>query len=532
MNFLKKKKRKNEKNNKQKQLQENNQNHFHRILQENIQSISTMTNNSIDIIIRQFSIGDSPRVQAAVVYVDGLTNADALQDFLLETYMVDFNEIGHEKQNKLTNQTINYLKETLLPIAGVKEITLFEQLFNDIFSGKSIFFIDGFNVALSVSFAKWEERGVTETKTETVIRGPQEGFSENIRINTALVRRRIKNPNLWIEEKTVGTQTKTKIELMYMKGIVNEKVLQEVRERIDQVNVDSILESGELEQCIEDAPFSPFPTIYHSERPDAITGGLLEGRVAIFVDGTPFVLLVPALFVQFFQTPEDYYQRADIATFIRLLRFISFFIALLVPSFYVALLTFHQEMIPPQLIISLAAQREGVPFPAFFEALFMEVAFEILRESGLRMPKATGQAVSVVGALIIGTAAVEAGFISSAMVIVVSLTAIASFVFPLYSVGIAARMLRFAFIFLAAFLGLYGIFIGIMLLVLHLCTLRSFGIPYMSPLGPFIASDQKDAMITFPKWGLFTRPRLISQKNIVREKTSMPSPNHSNQRQS
>lgn len=506
---------------------ENKQLSFNKNLQENLQLIGKLTNNSSDIRIRKFAIGRPPKINATIIYVDGLTNADALQDFLLETFMVDYNKIDEEKRKKLTNHSIHYFKDILLPVAGVQEITLFEHFFTELFSGKTMFFIDGSEIALSISFAKWEERGVTETTSETVIRGPQEGFSENIRINTALVRRRIKNPNLWIEAKTIGTQTKTKIEIMYINGIVNEKIVQEVRERIDQVIVDSILESGELEQCIEDAPFSPFPTIYHSERPDAITGGLLEGRVAIFIDGTPFVLLVPALFVEFFQTPEDYYHRTDIATLVRLLRFISFFIALLVPSFYVAILTFHQEMIPPQLIISLAAQREGVPFPAFFEALLMEFAFEILRESGLRMPKATGQAVSVVGALIIGTAAVEAGFISSAMVIVVSLTAIASFVFPLYSIGISARMLRFIFIFFAAFLGLYGIFLGIMLLVLHLCTLRSFGIPYMSPLSPFIASDQKDAIIIFPKWALFSRPRLISQKNIVRDRTSIPSPNNS-----
>ncbi|MGZ4133809.1 MAG: spore germination protein, partial [Tumebacillaceae bacterium] len=257
---------------------------------------------------------------------------------------------------------------------------------------------------------------------------------------------------------------------------------------------------------------------------------LMEGRVAILVDGTPFALLVPALFVQFFQAAEDYYQRADIGTLLRLLRFLSFFIALLAPSLYIAISTFHQEMLPTSLLISLAAQREGVPFPAFVEAMIMEIIFEILREAGVRMPRSVGQAVSIVGALVIGQAAVEAGLVAPAMVIVVSLTAISNFVFPSFNMAISIRIIRFLLMFLAASFGLYGVTMGLIALVLHLCSLRSFGVPYLAPMAPFILDDQKDALFRPPQWALFSRPRLLSQKNIYREKN--PAPEKPNQEQS
>lgn len=253
--------------------------------------------------------------------------------------------------------------------------------------------------------------------------------------------------------------------------------------------------------------------------------GLLEGKVAIIVDGTPFVLLVPTFIVDFFQSSEDYYQRADIGSLLRLLRYLGFFLALLTPSIYIALTTFHQEMIPNQLLISLAAQREGVPFPAFVEALIMEITFDILREAGTRMPRAVGSAISIVGALVLGQAAVEAGIVSSAMVIVVSLTAISSFVFPSPDLSSSIRLLRFPFMTLAAMFGLLGIIIGAIIMVMHLASLRSFGIPYLSPMGPLILQDQKDAFIRLPLYRLSTRPRLMNQKNIVRENTDKPSPN-------
>jgi spore germination protein KA len=256
--------------------------------------------------------------------------------------------------------------------------------------------------------------------------------------------------------------------------------------------------------------------MYVTERPDVIASQLLEGRVAIVVDGTPFVLTAPAVFIQFFQAPDDYYFRFDIASAVRLLRILAFITALIAPASYIAVTTFHQEMIPTNMAIAIAAQRENVPFPAFFEALVMEVTFEILREAGLRLPRAVGQAVSIVGALVIGQAAVQAGFVSPVMVIVVSLTAIANFSTPSFSMAISARLIRFFLMGMATVLGFYGIMIGLLIMFIHLCSLRSLGVPYMAPFAPFNVKNLQDTIIRFPLFALGERPHLMTSKNVIR----------------
>lgn len=262
-----------------------------------------------------------------------------------------------------------------------------------------------------------------------------------------------------------------------------------------------------------------FPTVYNSERPDVIAGELLDGKVAILVDGTPFVLVVPALFTSFLQSAEDYYQHWMISSLIRILRFFGISLALVAPSLYVAITTFHQEMLPTPMLISIASQREGVPFPAVVEALIMEIAFEVLREAGLRMPRTIGPAVSIVGTLVIGQAAVDAGVVSAVMVIIVALTAICSFLFPAYGLSNTIRVLRFPLMILAAMFGLFGVMFGIMVIILHLCSIRSFGVPYLSPFAPLVLQDQKDAFVLFPRRKLLTRPRLVNQKILLEDIT-------------
>lgn len=489
-------------------------------LQENIQIIKDSLGESSDIIIREINIGKDGSIKAAIIYTDGLTDTPSLQNIIMETLMLDTK--GTELQEKISPEQnlISVLKDFAMKVGDIKDLTDFDVLFTGLLSGDTVILIDGYKQGLIISNRHWVDRGVTEASSQMVVRGPRESFSENLRVNTALVRRKIKDPNLWMESKIIGIRTKTNVAVMYMNGIANDKIVKEVCLRLDKIKIDAILESGNIEELIEDAPLSPFPTVFNTERPDIVAAALLEGRIAILVDGTPFVLIVPALFVQFFQSSEDYYQRADIASLIRLLRFFAFAIALLAPSLFIAVTTFHQTMLPPALLISLTAQREGVPFPAFVEAIIMEVTFELLREAGIRMPRNIGAAMSIVGAFVIGTAAVEAGIISAAMVIVVSITAISSFVSPTYDLAIAVRMLRFVFMAIAAAFGLFGITIGLIALILHLCSLRSFGIPYMSPLAPFNISDQKDTLIRLPKWKLFTRPRLINQQNMTRQQDS------------
>lgn len=408
-------------------------------------------------------------------------------------------------------------------VAGVSEAADFPTLITNVLSGYAGLLIDQETQALTVNIPGFEKRSIEEPQSATLIKGPREGFSEVLGVNTSLLRRRIKSAQLWMEAKEIGRVSKTKVIVAYIKGIANEDVVKEVHQRLDRINIDAILESGYVEELIQDETFSPFPTIFNTERPDAVAGKLLEGRVAILVDGTPFAMVVPSLIVEFFQASEDYYIRADIATLLRVLRFFCFFLALIAPSLYIAVLTYHQEMLPATLLIGLAAQREGVPFPAFVEALMMEICFEILREAGVRMPRAVGQAMSIVGALVLGQAAVEAGLVSSAMVIVVSITAIANFCFPAINLATTVRMLRFGMMTLAALFGLIGIMFGLILLCIHVSTLRSFGIPYSTPMAPFILQDQKDVFFRIPWWGMFSRPRLINQTNIIREQNN-PTP--------
>ncbi|PIC82821.1 spore germination protein [Sporosarcina sp. P1] len=486
-------------------------------LQDNIQFVKDSLGESTDIVIREIRIGRGGSVKAGIFYTDGLSDTPSLQNFIMETLMLDIKSTGLEKKLTPEHNLLTALKDFAMTVGEIKDLTNFDDLFTSLLSGDAILLIDGYAEGLVIGNKHWVERGITEPASQTVVRGPREGFSENLRVNTALVRRKLKDPSLWMESKVIGTRTKTNVAIMYIHGVANDKIVDEVRLRLDRIDIDGILESGNIEGLIEDSTYSPFPTVFNTERPDTVAAALLEGRIAILVDGTPFVLIVPALFVQFFQSPEDYYVHTGIGSLIRLLRFFAYLIALLAPALFIAITTFHQTMLPPALLISLTAQREGVPFPAFIEALIMEVTFELLREAGVRMPRSIGSAMSIVGAFVIGTAAVEAGIISAAMVIVVSITAISSFVSPTYNFAISARILRFGFMVLAASFGLFGIAIGFVALILHLCSLRSFGMPYMSPLAPFNVSDQKDTLIVVPIWKMFTRPRLTNQTNKVRQ---------------
>ncbi|MFD4931327.1 spore germination protein [Peribacillus butanolivorans] len=492
-------------------------------LEGNIQHVKQQLGNSGDIMIREIQIGKEGIFKACIFYTDGLVDTSSIQNFIMESLMLDINP-DQEQMISYQQNVLQVLKGRILAVGDIQDVTEFSSLFTSLLSGDVILLLDGYAQGFTIGMRGGKDRGVMESTTETVVRGPKEGFTENLRTNTALIRRKIKTPQLWLESKKIGKLTKTDVAIMYIDGIVNDKVVEEVHRRLDRIDIDGILESGYIEELIQDETHTPFPTMYYSERPDVIAAELLEGKVAILVDGTPIVLVVPALFVSFIHSAEDYYQRADIATLIRLLRFFTIFIALLGPSLYIAITTYHQEMLPTRLLISLAAQREGVPFPAFFEALMMEVAFEILREASLRMPKAIGQAISIVGTLVIGSAAVEAGIVSAAMVIVVAITAISSFVLPSFTISMSIRMLRFPMMALAASFGLFGIIVGVIALVLHMCSLRSYGVPYMSPFAPFIPEDMKDTLIRVPRWGMFARPRLISQKNNKREHTSAPKP--------
>jgi len=497
--------------------------HIFPSLEENLDYIKTTLGNCSDITLRKFPLDKEAKQTVCLIYADGLSNSAFIQEFIIETLMVDIQKLL-VTEGKQAEKLFHLIRSRGLPVADLRELSDFEQLFSTVLSGDTVLLMNGVSKGLTLNSKGWEKRGVAEPTSQTVVRGPKDCFTETLRTNTALIRRRIKDTNLRVDSMKIGTRTQTDVAIMYIHGIVLDEIVNEVKERLSRITIDGILESGQIEEFIQDAKYSPFPTVMNTERPDSVAAALLEGRIALVIDGTPFVLMVPSLFIHFFQSSEDYYHRADISTFIRLLRYLAFFLALLTPSAYIAVTTFHQEMLPSEMLISLAAQREGVPLPAIVEAIMMEITFEILREAGIRMPRAVGSAISIVGALVIGQAAVEAGIVSASMVIVVALTAISSFVSPAFNMSISTRLLRFPLMLLAATFGLFGILLGLIVMVLHLSSIRSFGIPYLAPNAPFNLQDQKDNFVRAPRWLLRTRPHLISPHNINRSTTPPPKP--------
>lgn len=495
-----------------------------RQLAVNLHAIRTATGGSSDIVYRELMLVN--RRAAAVVYTDGLIDMPQLQQFVLESLTFEYGDVPVDQLHDALEDEpfMEVLSQSVLKAGSIQQHSRLDETLKAIISGSAVLLVDGYDRAFAIDLKHYPDRPVSPSEAETVVRGPRDSFTENGRTNTALIRRRIKHPNLRVETYSIGRISQTDVQVVYMQGIARESVVEEVRIRLSRIDIDAVLESGYIEELIQDSAFSPFPTVYHSERPDVIAAELLEGKIAILVDGTPFVLVVPALFVSFFHSSEDYYQRADVASLIRILRFMGVFFTLLGPSFYIALTSFHQEMLPTQLIVSLVAQREGIPFPAFVEAMLMEITFDILREASVRMPRTFGTTVSFVGTLVIGQSAVEAGIVSPAMLIVVAGTAISSFVIPETSMSVALRLLRYPMMILSATFGLFGMMAGIIIIVLHLCSLRSFGVPFMSPLAPLTAPDLSDTLFRVPLWARRGRPKQIAVEPGIRNRTPMPKP--------
>jgi len=450
-----------------------------------IADMKALLGDSPDIVYRSARLGG---IESWFIYVEGMADPRPLLEAIhFDSMLVE---------DKLDPQQVyTHLKQPTIASGYLSEQQELRQVVHLLLTGFTVIFLEGMTSTLCVDTNNLKTRDVQEPASEAVVRGPREGFTESLSDNLALVRRRIKSPSVRVNAFTLGTATRTDTAIMYLEDKVDHEVLKELRRRLQQMKLEKVLESNYIEEMIQDQQYSPFPTVCNSERPDTISANLLEGRIAIFVDGTPFVLIVPALFTQFFQSAEDYNQRGDFGSLVRLLRYFCFAISLLTPSFFIAITTFHQEMIPTNLLMSLIGQREGIPFPAFVEALVMEVTFEILREAGIRLPKSVGQSVSIVGTIVIGQAAVEAGFVSAAMVIVVALTAIANFALPAFNLAISIRLLRFGMMAIAASFGLYGLIIALIMLALHLCQLESLGVPYMTSLAPFRLKFQKDTLV-------------------------------------
>lgn len=471
-------------------------------LQVNLDNIRLASGNSLDVGTRRFLVGTG-RVEAAAVYLDGLVDSRAVEE-LIENLTIG----AFSVRAKLNRGPAAYraAKEKLIPQKAVCEAGDLAGLWDGIVCGNTAILIDGVDMALIVETRGWAARSVEEPVAEATLRGPREGFVEDLRTNVSLIRRRIKSAHLKVVSITIGALTKTEVAYSYIEGLVREGLVEEVRSRLEKIDIDAILESGYIEEYIEDTPWTLFPLTERTEKPDRVAAALLEGRVAILTDGTPFVLIVPTELNALLQAPDDYFERFPIGSFVRALRVIAFAVSLLLPGIYVAVMNFHHELIPTVLFMRISAAREGVPFPTPVEVLLMETLFELLREAGVRLPRAIGPAISIVGALILGDASIRAGIVSPPVVIVVGLTAIASFSAPVYSLAIPARLLRFLFIGLGAFLGLFGVQFGLLVLLVHLCSLRSFGQPYLAPFAPLTLSDLKDTLVRIWWWAMVRRP--------------------------
>ncbi|WP_420768915.1 spore germination protein [Parageobacillus thermoglucosidasius] len=521
MFFFKESKKKIVKNQQEQQLNRNQQqpNFLSADLDQNLQKLQQIYQNCMDIVFRQFKIGG--KTKAALIYIDGLANIEEIDASVLDPLM--------KENNDAQPIPVNYILEERLTVSKVEKVQTVTECIEHISGGNPVLLIDQQSEGFALGLANWEKRSIEEPVGESVIRGPREGFTESLGTNLSLLRRKVRSPQLKTKSMKIGEYTQTEVVITYIEGIAEQTLIREVEARLRRIKIDGILETGYIEELIEDNPYSPFPQVLNTERPDIVVAGLLEGRVAILQDGTPFALVVPVSFYSLLQTGEDYYERFLISTVTRWLRYLFLLVSLLLPSLYVAILTFHQEMLPTTLLISIAASREQIPFPALVEVLMMEVVFEALREAGLRLPKQAGSAVSIVGALVIGQAAVQAGLASTPLIMVVALTGIASFTIPRYAAGFALRMLRFPMILLAGTLGLLGIMFGLLMILTHMATLRSFGVPYLSPLAPIQGREMKDVLLRAPLWKFNTRPSLTGTDNLRRQGPDQkPDPDYGN----
>ncbi|MGG1555229.1 spore germination protein [Paenibacillus ferrarius] len=464
--------------------------------------------NCSDIITLSWSYGSDMQYEAYSVYAKTLIQKKEFNAF--KETLKDLVEGSPPPDVDVTPQTVSYyFSRHAASSKSADIIESFPEAVDAILEGNIVIFFDQWNCALSYKAVGLETRQVTESVTEPVVQGPRESTVESISKNLGMLRLRLKSPDLKIITLPPSGRTKTTVAYSYLQGAVNPEVLAEFERRMTKLCDWDILETSYIEEILEDSTYSPFPQFRYTERTDVATAALLEGKIIVLVDGTGSMLICPSFLVEMLQSSEDYYQRTVVASLIRLLRIFAVLIALGLPSLYIAFSTFHSELIPTVLLIAVINSREGIPFPAVIEAFIMEFLFELLREAGIRLPRPVGSAVSIVGALVIGEASINAGIASPIMVIIVALTGIASFAIPQYNFAYGLRLLRFPIMLFAAFLGIFGILIAFLLIWLHLANLRSLGQPYLSPIGPFYPKQMKDVFIRAPLRTLMRSPRTM-----------------------
>lgn len=512
-----------------KEISDESQNVF-TSLDVNLDYVKTKYNLLInsDIITREFILNArGKQYKAFLLYIDGMVDSQILNDFVLEPLMMrNKNNLFDNDQNRVISEAItnnitvrkvkkfnlaDYIQNCLIPQNNVKNQSSFNDIFSGVNSGNCALFVDTLNVAFDIDIKGYKQRSISKPENEVVIKGSHEAFVENIRTNTSLLRRFTNNENLVIENLEVGKLTKTKCAVCYMQNIANGDLIAEVKYRINNLDVDSILSAGQLEQLISDNNSLGLPKAISTERPDNAVQHILEGRVVILVNGSPFALILPAIMIDFLTSPEDRNLKTVFSNFLRGIRILCSFFALLLPGLYVSVTSFHIEILPTELLYSILAARESVPFPIIFEILIMEISFEIIREASLRVPSAIGSTIGIVGALVLGQAAVSAGIVSPILIIIVAITALSSFAIPDYSFSFHLRIFRFLFIILGYTAGFLGIGTGLFVYISMICDMESFGVSYSLPYS-HMENLKHTGIILPPIWKREYRASYLSTK--------------------
>lgn len=495
----------------------------------NLKYIKTKYNTLInsDIITREFTLNTgSKQYKAFILYIDGMVDSQILNDFVLKPLMLK-NKFCNNETSKIIVQKgkksniANFIQDCLIPQNNIKQQSSFKDIFSGVNSGNCALFVDTLSVGFDIDVKGFKQRSISKPENEIVIKGPHEAFVENIRTNTTLLRRFTNNENLIIENTKVGKITQTNCAICYIKDIANDALVAETKYRLNNLEIDSLLSAGELEQLLTDTNSLGVPKILVSERPDYAVKSLLQGRVIILINGSPYALILPAILIDFLTSPEDTNLKPQFANFLKVVRIISSFFALLLPGLYIAITNFHREIIPTELLFSILSSRQSVPFPIIVEILIMEISFEIIREAGLRVPSPIGPTLGIVGALVLGQAAVSAAIVSPILIIIVAITGMSSFAIPDFTFSFHLRFFRFVFILLGFLAGFLGIGTGLFIYISSLCDLETFGVSYTIPYAPAVNSKNNGFMLS-PIWKREDRATyLATKKEKKQNKISM-----------
>lgn len=482
-----------------------------------------------DINVRKFTLSiRSKEFSSAIIYIDGIVDNNSINESILSPLLLRNSitmqptktvaiskDISVKKVRKFDLE--DFLYNSLIPQNSVSKVKNFKELTQKLNSGFCILLVDTLNIAFCIETKKLPGRNIEATKNESVIQGPQEAFVENIRNNTGLIRKIINNENLVMESFEIGKVTNTQVVVCYMKNITNDDLVAEVKYRIQNLDIDYITSTGELQQLIKDNPNLHMPQLISTERPDKACNSLLNGKVVILLNGSPYALIAPGVLIDFLESPEDMNINYHLSNFLRFLRGLAFIFAIFLPGFYVAITNFHQELIPSELLFAIASSRESIPFPVIFEILIMEISFELLREAGLRVSSSFSNTIGIIGALVLGESAVNANIVSPILIIIVAFTGICGFAIPDFLLSFSVRLLRFLYIILGYLAGFLGIAVGFYIHFVYWASIKSFGVSYFSPYIPISDLDNNSSYSLKSIWKRESRNRNLNTKRPQKE---------------